>query len=238
MSQKFTAQQTIAFRGISRDVFEASVVRGELNLDEAFQVFTERVLSLAVEAENDEPAAVPVAGAGEERCRDGGDGVGGSGSGGGNDSIADPTARSVAGATKKDGKGAPASKKPVVDGSTGKDKVSGAPGSARSARGSAGHGGVDKEDASATPRAPPEDGTTTESRADGSSPKDALAKKGPVFSVGNVAAITQFVARGLYRNFALYRMCFEEEPRFCRESRHVQVETPLPPPPLHEAEPV
>lgn len=62
------------------------------------------------------------------------------------------------------------------------------------------------------------------------------AMVGPVFSVGDVSVITRFVARGLYRNFALYRVCFEQEARTRTEVWHVQVETPLEPPPLREAE--
>lgn len=58
---------------------------------------------------------------------------------------------------------------------------------------------------------------------------------GSVFSVGDVDAITRFVARGLYRNFTLYRMCFQHEEKCCREMRQVQVETPLDLPPLNEA---
>ncbi|CAM9545651.1 unnamed protein product [Hapterophycus canaliculatus] len=54
------------------------------------------------------------------------------------------------------------------------------------------------------------------------------------FSVGDVGAITKFVAQGFYRNFKLYRMCFQHEQRCCRETRQVQVETPLEIPPLHE----
>lgn len=192
-------------------------MQGDLNLDEAFQAFTERVLSLAVVPENDEHKAPAVAGKG---CHD-------SGSGGGDDSL-DPNG-GTAGVIKKERKGIPAAaKRTVIVDSAEKDKPSGA---LTSARGSVAHGG-NNEDASPRSR---EDGDTSIGSADG---KDVPAEKGPVFSVGNVAAITQFVARGFYRNFALYRMCFEEEPRFCRESRHVQVETPLPPPPLHEAESV
>lgn len=192
-------------------------MRGDLNLDEAFQAFTERVLSLAVVPENDEHKAPTVAGKGYHD----------SGSGGGDDSL-DPTS-GAAGVTKKERRGAPAAaKRTVVVDSAEKDKPSGA---LPSARGSVAHGG-DNEDA--TPRSR-ESGDISISSVDG---KDVPAEKGPMFSVGHVAAITQFVARGFYRNFALYRMCFEEEPRFCSESRHVQVETPLPPPPLYEAAPV
>lgn len=57
-----------------------------------------------------------------------------------------------------------------------------------------------------------------------------------LFSVGDVAVITEFVARGLYRNFTLYRMCFQENANYCEETRIVQVETPLAPPPLRLAE--
>lgn len=60
---------------------------------------------------------------------------------------------------------------------------------------------------------------------------------GAVFSVGDIDAITRFVARGLYRHFSLYRTCFEQEGRSCRESRQIQVETPLQLLPLEEAEP-
>lgn len=58
----------------------------------------------------------------------------------------------------------------------------------------------------------------------------------PLLSVGDVCAVTQFVARGLYRNFALYRMCFQQKATCSRECRVLQVETPLAPQPLKDAE--
>ncbi|CAM9313162.1 unnamed protein product, partial [Ectocarpus fasciculatus] len=45
--QNFSMEQTIAFRGITLGVFEATIVRGEMDLEGAFEAFTERVLSLA-----------------------------------------------------------------------------------------------------------------------------------------------------------------------------------------------
>ncbi|CAN0429063.1 unnamed protein product, partial [Ectocarpus sp. 12 AP-2014] len=45
--QNFSMEQTIAFRGITLGVFEATIVRGEMDLDGAFEAFTEGVLSLA-----------------------------------------------------------------------------------------------------------------------------------------------------------------------------------------------
>lgn len=69
-----------------------------------------------------------------------------------------------------------------------------------------------------------------------SNPSDGGSAIGPLFSVGDVAAITQFAARGLYRNFALYRMCFLQKAKHCKESRVLQVQTPLALEPLQNAE--
>lgn len=68
--------------------------------------------------------------------------------------------------------------------------------------------------------------------------KSSGIKETPLFSVSDVAAISEFISTGFYRYFALYRMCFTVQPaKVCREVRIVQVETPLPPPPLEEAKP-
>lgn len=64
----------------------------------------------------------------------------------------------------------------------------------------------------------------------------APAASGALFSVPDVAAITQFVTRGLYRNFELYRACFLHEAKYLSERRVVQVDTPLTPLPLSHAE--
>lgn len=46
--KKFTAEKTTAFYDIARTIFEASIERRELDLAEAFQLFMDMVLSLAV----------------------------------------------------------------------------------------------------------------------------------------------------------------------------------------------
>ena len=56
-----------------------------------------------------------------------------------------------------------------------------------------------------------------------------------LFSVREVVNITNFVARGLFRNFALYRMYFKQPARRSQAVRSVRVETPLAPPPLRES---
>lgn len=53
--QSFTPEQTSAFHGIARKVFEAGIERGELDLEGAFQAFTDMVLALAVVVEGDTP---------------------------------------------------------------------------------------------------------------------------------------------------------------------------------------
>lgn len=161
--QNFTIEQTIAFRGITLSVFEATIVRGELDLEGAFEAFTERVLSLG---------EVPEA-----------------------DAV---------------GRGGTSS-----DASEANNTAEGMPRESRNSK---------------------EMGSKGLSRASGGE-EGAVGERGLVFSVGEVDAITRFVARGLYRNFRLYRMCFEREPKVCKEIRHVQVETPLEHPPLLEAEP-
>lgn len=173
--QKFSTEQTVAFRGIALGVFEATIVRGELDLDGAFEAFTERLLSLA-----EVPETGPSCGAG----------AGGSGA---CSSVANP-----------------------VDGGSGacRPEMEGAApaGSSPEGEGVGGGGGGDGDGGEG-------------------------GGSGAAFSVGDIGAITRFVARGLYRNFSLFRMCFEQEARCCREFRQVQVETPLELPPLQEAEP-
>ncbi|CAN0113806.1 unnamed protein product [Discosporangium mesarthrocarpum] len=56
----------------------------------------------------------------------------------------------------------------------------------------------------------------------------------PLFSIHNVARITEFVTRGLYRHYLLYSLCFRQEVAVRNESRFLEVETPLTPPPLGE----
>ena len=56
------------------------------------------------------------------------------------------------------------------------------------------------------------------------------------FSVREIVNITDFVARGLFRNFALYRMYFKQPARRSQAVRSVCEETPLAPPPLRESE--
>ena len=148
-------------------------MRGELDLDGAFEAFTERVLSLA---------EVPEAG---PSC-------GGGGSNGN---------------------------------STGSDVPSSADGDEVAGR-------TETEGADRTGLSPGGEGINCGSGLGGDGDVG-----GPVFSVGDIDAITRFVARGLYRNFSLYRMCFQQEERCCREFRQVQVETPLRLTPLQEAEP-
>eukprot|EP00752_Nemacystus_decipiens_P018680 g16745.t1 len=173
--QNYTTEQTIAIRGITLGVFEATIVRGELDLDGAFDAFTERVLSLA---------EVPEAG---PSCAGASGGAGGNGGNNTGSSAASPTDEgSAVEHTETEGGGPAAS----------------SPGGAGVHRSGSGSGGDDA-----------------------------------VFSVGDIDAITRFVARGLYRNFSLYRMCFKREERCCREFRQVQVETPLRLTPLQEAEP-
>eukprot|EP00903_Cladosiphon_okamuranus_P011451 g10787.t1 len=182
--QNFTHEQTIAFRGITLSVFEATIVRGELDLDGAFEAFTERVLSLA-EVKETGPS-----------CRSGGEGGGGGGGSNDTGSVPSPVERdSDANRTEIEGTGHTGSL-PEGEGATG-------------GGGDAGGGG----------------GGDVGQRGGGA-----------VFSVGDIDAITRFVARGLYRNFSLYRMCFKEEERCCREFRQVQVETPLRLNPLQEAD--
>lgn len=176
--QNFTTEQTIAIRGITLSVFEATIVRGELDLDGAFEAFTERVLSLA---------EVPEAG---PSC-------GSSGGGSNIGSVPSPVDGGPgASRTKAEGTG-PAGSSPERENANG-----GGGGGDAGGGGDVGEGGG-----------------------------------GAVFCVGDIDAITRFVARGLYRHFSLYRMCFKQEERCCREFRQVQVETPLRLMPLQEAEP-
>lgn len=169
-------EQTIAFRGITLGVFEATIVRGEMDLDGAFEAFTERVLSLAEVPETTSSIA-------------GGDSDG-SNIRNGNDA----NNRSRTGGLVPDNK-APGTEQTEAANTTASSTTPN-----RHGVGGDGGGG------------------------------------GAVFSVGDIGAITRFVARGLYRNFTLYRMCFKQEARSCREVRHVQVETPLELSPLQEAE--
>lgn len=173
--QNFSMEQTIAFRGITLGVFEATIVRGEMDLDGAFEAFTERVLSLAEVPETTTSIA-------------GGD------SGGSNIHSNEANNRSRTGGLAADSK---------------------AP-------------GTEQNEAANT--------TASSIPPNRHGVGDNGGERGAVFSVGDIGAITRFVARGLYRNFTLYRMCFEQEARSCREVRHVQVETPLELPPLQEAE--
>lgn len=157
-------------------------MRGELDLDGAFEAFTERVLSLA---------EVPEAGPG---CSSGG--------------------------ADKSSNNASSSVPSPVDGESAA-------------------GRTDTEGAGATGSSPEEEGVSGGDGGGGDSGGSGGAEDagGAVFSVGDIDAITRFVARGLYRNFSLYRMCFKQEERCCREYRQVQVETPLRLMPLQEAEP-
>ena len=65
---------------------------------------------------------------------------------------------------------------------------------------------------------------------------DNSSGESPLFSVRKVVNITDCVARGLFRNFALYRMYFKQPARRSQAVRSVRVETPLAPPPLRESE--
>lgn len=185
--QGFSTEQTLAFRGIARDIFEAGIVKGELNLEEAFQAFTKRVLSLAVvpeEAESDD-----------------------------NNTAAARSTPPGGFQADLEGSCSPQDRQcsSTVAASVGENRK-------RSAESGPGR------DELATMEPSSEVGRHQAERA-------------PVFSVADVRSITQFVARGLYRNFSLYRMCFEHDTKVCTEVRHVKVETPLSPPRLTEAEP-
>lgn len=158
-------------------------MRGELDLDGAFEAFTERVLSLAEVPET-------------------GPGCGGSGGGGSGNTSSGNTSNSAPG--------------PVVGGGHGE--------SSNTETGGAGPAGSSPEG--------DRDGV-----GGGGGDVGEGAGGAAVFSVGDIDAITRFVARGLYRNFSLYRLCFKQEARCCREFRQVQVETPLKMLPLYEAEP-
>lgn len=173
--QNFTTEQTIAIRGITLSVFKATIVRGELDLDGAFEAFTEQVLSLA---------EVPETGPG-----------GGAVSG------------------------------PRGSNNTSSNVPSAVDGGSRASR-------IEIEGTGPTGSSP-EQGLVSGGSGGGGVCQGA---GGVVFSVGDIDAITRFVARGLYRNFSLYRMCFKQEARCCREFRQIQVETPLRLLPLHEAE--
>ena len=61
---------------------------------------------------------------------------------------------------------------------------------------------------------------------------DSRSGESPRFSVREIVNITDFVARGLFRNFALYRMYFKQPARRSQAVKNVRVETPLAPPPL------
>ena len=76
-----------------------------------------------------------------------------------------------------------------------------------------------------------------ESTADPRERKDCnRSGESPRFSVREIVNITDFVARGLFRIFALYRMYFKQPARRSQAVRNVRVETPLAPPPLRESE--
>ena len=241
-NKNFSAEQTIAFRGITRSVFEAGIVRGELDVNEAFQEFTERVLSLAGEPDTtsttttttpdhsaSNESSVTALTSGGCLSTDGGGGGKGEGGGGGSSAaetrrasgknppkvVADSKAKETAVGPKLAGKGS-ALASVSHGGESGRGGETNSVGSECSGSGSGGGDGS----------------------GSGSSGGGGSAGAGPVFSVGDVAAITLFVARGLYRNFGLYRMCFERPAKHRTDIREVQVETPLEPPPLHEAEPI
>lgn len=194
--QNFTTEQTVAFRALARSVFEKSVVKGELDLDGAFQAFTERVLSLAVAPEEKQANSPEKQ---EAQPEEGQLSCGGS--------EGEPVTPAMAARPTSRGKQADG-------GALIKGGVEPLPGNSAE-----GHVSFREDDGG---------GQETAGVA-------ATAVE-PVFSVADVAAITQFVARGLYRNFALYRLCFQRDAAYRTEVRNVQVETPLVPPPLREAE--
>lgn len=181
---------------MSKSIFEAAVVRGELpGPTEAFQAFTERLLPLAtMERQNNSQlylteavGATPLASKGVTPEGDGGHS---SPASGGTWTLAEEGSREAM----------------VVKGQSEISIKTGA-------------------DAIA------------EAIIDPGVERNSKQKETPLFSVSDVAAITEFVSGGLYRHFALYRMCFTVQPaKVCREVRIVQVETPLTPPPLRESE--
>ena len=82
-----------------------------------------------------------------------------------------------------------------------------------------------------TPNAGAESTADPRERKDGSRYAESLR-----FSMREIVNITDFVARGLFRNFALYRMYFKQPARRSQAVRNVRVETPVAPPPLRESE--
>lgn len=199
-------------------------MRGELDIDASFQDFTERVLSLAGDTDtalrnhrspgNKPPATELTPGA----CSNGDVETGGE-TGGGSPPAA--VTRRASGNPPRSNAGS-RPKELVVDPNKtagGKGDASVSPGGGDSGGGQTGDGGGNIKGGSG-----------------GIGGGGGGVEAGPVFSVGDVAAITLFVARGMYRNFALHRKCFEQEAEYCTEVRYVQVETPLEPPPLHEGE--
>lgn len=176
-------------------------MRGELDLEGAFEAFTERVLSLAEVQETHAAHSAT-----------------GSNSGG--------TSKSNSHGSSNVGEANNKANSSISNSGIAPHSSEGIPGAKNDNRSMV-------EPASSTVSAP--EGLSRPVRDEGGA---AAGGRGPVFSVGEVDAITRFVARGLYRNFTLYRMCFEQEVKTCSEVRQVQVETPLEQPPLLDAEPV
>ena len=178
-AQNFTAGQTMAFRDTARSVFEAAIVRGELDFNEAYQVFTDWMLSLSGATGPQETAQqhpTPWSTAGGIRPSQEGASTGG-------DDGQTPPASSAASATKRtlDSSDKVAKQEALTEKSNKKPK--------RWSR------GIDAD----APNAGTESTTDPRERKDGSRSAESL-----LFSVREIVNITDFVARGLFWNFALY----------------------------------
>ena len=206
--QNFNAGQTIAFRDTARSVFEAAIVRGELDFNEAYQVFTDWVLSLSEATAPQETAQRHPTTAGGIRPSQEGASTGG-------DDGQTPPASCAASITKRtlDSSNKVAKQEALTEKPNKESECW--------------PGRIDAD----APNAGAESIADPRGRKDGN-----RSGESPLFSVREVVNITDFVARGLFRNFALYRMYFKQPARRSQAVRSVRVETPLAPPPLRESE--
>ena len=210
-AQNFTAGQTIAFRDTARSVFEAAIVRGELDFNEAYQVFTNWMLSLSgatapQETAQQHPTPWSIAGG----IRPSQEGASTS-----EDDEHTPPASGAASATKRtlDSSGKVAKQEALTEKSNKKPK--------RWSR------GID----AVAPNAGAESTADPRERKYGN-----RSGESPRFSVREIVNMTDFVARVLFRNFALYRMYFKQPARRSQAVKNIRVATPLAPLPLRESE--